>query len=157
VELNMTVTGLEELRAKLRQLPDKIGNRALRRALRRGGNVIRDRVRENARGVDDPQTADMIHKNVAVVAGGQKRERMVGGPMVRVGVRGGARPLKKGTVTGLPGGNTTHWRLVEFGTSDTSAQPFMRPAVANPGPVLDVVIQAMPREIDKELAKLGRR
>ena len=76
--------------------------------------------------------------------------------MVRVGVRGGARPLKKGTQTGLPGGNTTHWRFLEFGTSEAAANPFMRSAMAQgAGGAMTAIASAMDKEFDKELAKLG--
>lgn len=149
-----SVEGQSQILAKLQRLSSRAGANALRRALRKGANVVRDAARQNAKQIDDPETAAVIHKNIAVQAGGRRREREVGGPMMRVGIRGGARPLPKGTQTGLSGGNTTHWRFVEFGTSRSKAQPFMRTAAASSvSSVADVVSTAAEVELDKELAK----
>lgn len=156
MQFNVDVNGLAEIERKLKLLPERIGNNAMRRALRNGANVIRDAVRANAKRIDDPETREAIYKNIAVAGGGRRRERQAGGVMMRVGVRGGARPLKKGADTGLPGGNTTHWRFVEFGTSEARAQPFMRPAAASSAnAAYQAVVAAAPAEIDKELRKLG--
>ena len=156
MDISVDVQGLAEIERKLKLLPERIGNSAMRRALRKGANVIRDAARANAKRIDDPETREAIYKNIAVAGGGRRRERQAGGVMMRVGVRGGARPLKKGTDTGLPGGNTTHWRLVEFGTSKARAQPFMRPAAASSaGAAYQAFAAAAPAEIDKELRKMG--
>lgn len=156
MQLDVDVKGLAEIERKLKLLPERVGNNAMRRALRKGANVIRDAARANAKRIDDPETREQIWKNIAVSGGGRRRERQAGGVMMRVGVRGGARPLKKGTDTGLPGGNTTHWRFVEFGTSQARAQPFMRPAAASSaGAAYQAFAAAAPAELDKELRKLG--
>lgn len=156
MKFDVDVQGLAEIERRLKALPSRLGRNAMRRALRKGANVIRDAAKRNAMAIDDPQTREQIAKNIAVASGGSKRERAAGGVMMRVGVRGGARPLKKGTDTGLPGGNTTHWRFVEFGTREARAQPFMRPAGASAaGAAYQAVVAAAPAEIDKELRKLG--
>ncbi len=74
--------------------------------------------------------------------------------MMRVGVLGGAR--FKESAGDLPGGNTTgYWRLVELGTSQAAAQPFLTPAGAeNAEKALQAIVADMPKQIDKELAKL---
>lgn len=156
MDISVNVQGLAEIERKLKLLPERVGNNAMRRALRKGANVIRDAARANAKRIDDPETREMIWKNIAVAGGGRRREKQAGGPMMRVGVRGGARPLKKGTDTGLPGGNTTHWRFVEFGTGQARAQPFIRPAAASSaGAAYQAFAAAAPAELDKELRKLG--
>lgn len=154
-DFDVRITGLAEIQRKLRALPERVGKNAMRRALRKGANVIRNAARANEKRIDDPQTREQIAKNVAVAGGGAKRERAVGGVMMRVGVRGGARPLKKGTDNGTPGGNTTHWRFIEFGTSEAKAQPFMRPAMnSSADAAFAATVSAMQAETDKELAKL---
>lgn len=151
--IEVRIEGLAAIERKLKLLPDRIGQRAMRRALRKGANVIRDIARANAKSIDDPQTRENIAKNIAVASGGRKREKQVGGPMMRVGVRGGAR-LTRGD-NGNSGGNTTYWRMIEFGTSQAPAQPFMRPAMnAGATKALETAAAAMPGEIDKELRKL---
>ena len=75
--------------------------------------------------------------------------------MMRVGVRGGAR-FKRGDVA-APGGNTTHWRFLEFGTSQAPSQEraFMRPAMNSAASqVFSAVAEAASKELDKELDKL---
>lgn len=151
--VTVKVEGLAEIDKKLRLLPERLGNNALKRALRKGANVIRDQARANAKAIDDPQTREQIAKNIAVASGSKARAREAGGLLMRIGVQGGARPLSADP--GTPGGNTTHWRFVEFGTSVARAQPFMRPAMANGAErAMQVTADAMNTEIDKELAKL---
>lgn len=148
------IHGADEILAKLRKLPERLGRNAMRRALRKGANVIRDAARSNAKRIDDPESRERIWKNIAVAGGGKKREKQAGGPMMRVGVRGGAR--FNPDASGLPGGNTTgHWRFVELGTSEARAQPFLTPAGAEKaGAATAAIIAAMQTEMDKELAKL---
>lgn len=153
-DVTVDVKGLAELSKKIKLLPDRFAARGMRRALRRGANVIRDAARNNAKRFDDPLTKEAIYKNVAVMGGGARREKAAGGPIMRVGMRGGARfnPL----ASGLPGGNTTgYWRFLEFGTSNQAAQPFMRPALASSAErALSVIVESATDELDKELAKL---
>lgn len=156
MDIRVNVEGLAEIERKLKLLPERVGRNAMRRALRKGANVIRDAARANAKRIDDPETREMIWKNIAVSGGGRRRERQAGGPMMRVGVRGGARPLKRGTDTGLPGGNTTYWRFVELGTSQARAQPFLTPAgVEKAQAAYDAIAAAAIKQLDKELSKLG--
>lgn len=132
----------------------------MRRALRKGANVIRDAARQNAKRVDDPGTSEQIVKNIVVQGGGRKREKKEGGPMVRVGVLGGARDMSKygelkGAGSGNPGGDTWYWRLVEFGTSRTQAKPFMRPAMNDKAQAaFDAAAADAIKQTDRELAKL---
>ena len=132
----------------------------MKRSLRKGANVIRDAARGNAKRLDDPDTSESIAKNIAVQSGNRRRERQEGGPVMRVGVMGGARDMGKygefkGAGKGNPGGDTFYWRFLEFGTSKMAARPFMRPAMATAGgAALDATVAAMQSETDKELAKL---
>jgi len=129
----------------------------MRRALRKGAIVIRDQARVNARQVDDPETRENIAKNLVVQSGGRRRERAAGGIMMRVGIMGGASANKHSKdASGNPGGDTRHWRFVEFGTSTVQARPFMRQAMAaSAEKALNTTAAAMDAEINKELAKLG--
>lgn len=149
-----TIEGLDEIVRKLKSLPEKIGQNATRRALRKGANVILQAARNNAKRIDDPETREQIWKNLAVASGGRKRERQAGGVIMRVGVRGGARFNPEGDA--LPGGNTTgHWRFVELGTSQMRAQPFLTPAGAEQaGAAVAAVVADLNKQIDKEIARL---
>lgn len=154
MDIRVNVEGLAEIERKLKQLPEKIGRNAMRRALRKGANVIRDAARSNAKRIDDTKTREQIWKNIAVASAGKRREREAGGVMMRVGVRGGAKPTRGDN--GTPGGNTTHWRFVELGTSEARAQPFLTPAGAEKAQAAyDATAADMIKQIDKELSKLG--
>lgn len=147
---------LDAIKRKIEKLPQRLGNNAARRALRKGANVFRDAARVNAKKIDDPETREQIFKNISVASGGSKREKRVGGVMVRVGVRGGARPTSGDN--GAPGGNTTHWRFVHFGVPSLGipARPFLSAAMnSQAGKAADVTIEALNKEFDKELSKLG--
>lgn len=154
MDIRVNVEGLAEIERKLKQLPEKLGRNAMRRALRKGANVIRDAARSNAKRIDDPETREQIWKNIAVASGGRRRERQAGGVMMRVGVRGGAKPTRGDN--GAPGGNTTHWRFVELGTSEARAQPFLTPAGAEKAQAAyDAIAADAIKQFDKELSKLG--
>lgn len=166
MEISVDVQGLEAMNRKLRSLSQKGVRNAMRRILKKGGNEIRDAARANARRFDDPRTRAAIWQNIVVNAGSVKRERKAGGPMVRVGVMGGAR--MGGTVAygnnktnrdlGIVGQeySVAHWRFLEFGTSEMAAQPFMRPAAAAKAQAAyNAIAAAGPAELDKELRKEG--
>lgn len=153
MDISVNVQGLAEIERKLKLLPERVGKNAMRRALRKGANVIRDAARRNAKAIDDPETRERIWKNIAVAGGGRRRERRVGGVMMRVGVRGGAKPTRGDN--GQPGGNTTHWRFVELGTSEARAQPFLTPAGSEKAQAAyDAIAADAIKQVDKELAKL---
>ena len=155
-----TIAGLDEIKRKMRAIPDKAAYNASRRALRKGANVIRDMARANAARVNDPETPENIAKNIVAKSGAKKYDRRRGGPAFRVGVLGGARDMSKyGELKGggkdNPGGDTWYWRLLEFGTSKMAAQPFMRPAM-NQGAngAFAATLAALDTEFGKELRKL---
>lgn len=94
-------------------------------------NIVRDEARRLAKGIDDPESRNTIWKNIRTQEA-TRSSRRVGGVVMRVGVVGGARLGKKAhresASADLPGKATQHWRLFEFGSQNTRAQPFMRPA-----------------------------
>lgn len=161
-DVTFKINGLDELEAKLKKLadPKRIRN-AARRSLRRGANVVASAAKRNAGYIDDPKTRNSIQKNIAVRGGGTKRERRVGGAMMRVGIRGGARNMSKygefkGGGNANPGGDTFYWRFLEFGTSQIAARPFMRNAMAQSADqAVAAIATAANVELDKEIAKLN--
>jgi HK97 gp10 family phage protein len=166
VEISVDVQGLAEIERKLKLLSQKGVRNSMRRALRKGANVIRDAARSNARRFDDPETRAAIWENVVVNTGGVRRERRAGGPMVRVGVIGGAKTgsrvkytnSKKNQKAGIAGQeySVAHWRFLEFGTSEMPAQPFLRPAASSRAEAAyQAIALAAPAELDKELRKEG--
>lgn len=143
------VDGLEEISRKLKILGDtKKAKSMTRKAARRAMNVVRDAARENARAIDDRETKARIFKNIVTQAG-----RLYGGydVVMRVGVKGGASSNQHSEdISGLSGGDTRHWRYIEFGTEHIPAVPFMRPALFNN---MQKVLNTFSDEFNIELSK----
>ena len=150
VELN--IEGLDEVQEKLKRLgnPRLIKN-AARRSMRKAMAIVRDAARANAKGLDDPQTAEKIWKNIAIAAGKTRNPNEV---IMRVGVRGGAS-FSNPNPPNTSGGDTRHWRFIEFPSANNPGTPFMRPALQNNiQAVTNSFAENFNKEIDKELAKL---
>ena len=147
VELN--IEGLDRLNRKLTQLSNpKKAKQIARKAGRQAMNIVRDAARSNAKAIDDPETREMIQKNIAVQAGKTTSQNDI---KIRVGVRGGAgRNQHSVSTAGLSGGDTGHWRYLEFGTSKMPAVPFMRIAFFNN---LDRVANKFVEVFDAEIGK----
>lgn len=150
VEFN--IEGLEPVQEKFKRLgnPRLIKN-AARRSMRKAMAIVRDAARNNAKGIDDPETAEKIWKNIAIAAGKTRNPNEV---VMRVGVRGGAS-FSNPNPPNTSGGDTRHWRWIEFGSVHNPPVPFMRPALQNNiQAVMSSFAHNFNAEIDKELAKL---
>lgn len=150
MSVEFRMTGMEQFKQKIDRLRNpKKAKSIARKAARRAMNIVRDSARVNARAIDDPETAEKIFKNISVAAGKSRDPNVI---VMRVGVRGGASFSNK-NLPKLSGGDTRHWRWVEFGSANNIAVPFMRPALArNIQQVTDKFAQVFNTEIDKELA-----
>lgn len=150
-DVDVKIEGLDEVLRKMKLLGDPRRTRnAATRAARKAMNVVRDAARQNAKAIDDPETSEKIFKNIKVSAGRMKDKSQV---LMRVGVDGGAsfsNPTPKPT----SGGDTRHFRWVEFGSAHQPATPFLRPALSqNIENVTSRFVTSFNDEIDKELAK----
>ena len=150
VEFN--IEGLDEVQEKLKRLGNpRLMKNAARRSARKAMAIVRDSARNAAKGLDDPQTAEKIWKNIAIAAGKTRNPNEV---IMRVGVRGGAS-FSNPNPPNTPGGDTRHWRFIEFPSANNPGTPFMRPALQNNiQAVTDSFAENFNKEIDKELAKL---
>lgn len=139
------IQGLDGVLRRMRTLPEKLQKKGLRAATRKGANVWKKAAVANYRGlgIDDPKTEVNIAKLIAVSEDrkGSKRE---GGIVMRVGVRGGAR-LSRDPLS------AAHWRLVEFGSENNVAHPFMRSAFNSN---IQTATSAVVTELNKQLDKL---
>ena len=150
VEVN--IEGLDEVQEKLKRLGNpRLMKNAARRSARKAMAIVRDSARSAAKGIDDPQTAEKIWKNIATAAGKTRNPNEV---VMRVGVRGGAS-FSNPNPPNTSGGDTRHWRWLEFGSVHNPPTPFMRPALQNNiQAVTNSFAENFNKEIDKELAKL---
>lgn len=152
VELN--IEGMDQFKRKIEQLsnPKKVKQIA-RKAGRQAMNLVRDAARANAKMIDDPETAEKIHKNIVTQGGKSRNSNEV---VIRVGIRGGAAMNKisnREALSGLSGGNTTYWRFIEFGTSLIQAFPFMRLALSqNIDKATTKFVKVFDDEINKALS-----
>ncbi len=132
--MKVEIKGLREIVKTFGKVPDSVKRRALRQGLAAGGEVYRVGAIQNAMGIDDPNTKAAIWKNIRNVYG-VKRSRMSKNIVQMVTVRNTKR-----------GGDTFYWRFVEFGTSHSRAQPFMRPA-------FESLSTLATREVAEEMAR----
>lgn len=140
------IEGLDEVLKKMRTLGPKMKKKALTAALRKGARVVVKAARQNYR-YDDPDSPSNIGKAITSRAD-TRGGRRVGGAVVKVGVKGGARPAKGDEDEG-------HWRFVEFGKEGVAARPFMRPALENNvSEVTDEIVKQLNVQIDKIIGTL---
>lgn len=146
------IQGADGVVGKMRGLAPKLQRSGLKKAARRAMNIVRDAAKARAKALDDPATAEKIWKNI-VTQDSPKEGAQVGGVVMRVGVRGGAGSNQYSKdASGNPGGDTRHWRYIEFGTEHNPAAPFMRPALSeNIGPVTERFVTELNAEIDAAL------
>lgn len=64
--IDFSIIGLDSLLGKLDSISDDLRRRGGRAALRRAGNVIVNKARENASRIDDPHTGRSIAANIAM-------------------------------------------------------------------------------------------
>ena len=150
VEFN--IEGLDEVQEKLERLANpRLIKNAARRSARKAMAIVRDAARANAKALDDPGTAEKIWKNIAIAAGKTRNPNEI---KMRVGVRGGAS-FSNPNPPNTPGGDTRHWRFIEYPSANNPGTPFMRPALQNNiQAVTNSFAENFNKEIDKELAKL---
>lgn len=143
---------------KIIGLPDTMRYKGARFGMRKAANLVRDAAQQNAKRLDDPRTAADIAANIAVRFSSRTFKR-TGNVAFRVGVMGGAggNLSRKDQEQGLPGGDTRHWRLLEFGTQKARAQPFMRPALEqNINQAISEAAKHMSRWLDRNLKKIRK-
>ncbi|KAF0804929.1 hypothetical protein A6D6_02693 [Alcanivorax xiamenensis] len=151
--VEFSITGIEELSRKLTNIPLQVSKKPGRRALGKAVNVIAKAARQNARRVDDPDTGRKISQNI----GRRFRSRhfrRTGELKISVGVLSRRGKIPKGNPDEGAKGNTPHWHLVELGTAEARAQPFLRPALADN---MNEAIDVFARNLDIELTKLAEQ
>ncbi|WJO30980.1 HK97-gp10 family putative phage morphogenesis protein [Pseudomonas monteilii] len=151
-QISARLQGLKAATDKMVGLAPKLRRSGLRKAARQAMNVVRDDAKERARMIDDPETAEKVWKNIVTQESGRQGRRE-GGVVMKVGVRGGAGSNQHSKdASGNPGGDTRHWRYLEFGTKHNPPAPFMRPAFStNVNAVTDRFVQVFVQEINAAL------
>lgn len=132
--------GMSEVQKALKQLPEKLQDRALKNAMAAGMRVIRDEAKRLVPvGPGPTHLKDMIVVSRTVQRGGKRRT------------------LKGEVVLGIRDEGRYYAHLVELGASHMDPQPFMRPALDNKAKeALRVVGPKLGKEIEKQAGKLGK-
>lgn len=137
------IKGAAEVLKRMREFAPRLQKRGARRAARRAMTVVRDAARATARQFDDPNTPGQIWKLIAI-AESSRQSKAVGGVVMRVGIRGGARSAKDKS-------HPWYWRLRELGSEKQRAQPFLRPALENQATaVADRLVSELNKALDEE-------
>ncbi|MEB6680282.1 HK97-gp10 family putative phage morphogenesis protein [Acinetobacter lwoffii] len=134
------IDGLEDALKKMDEMTKNVAKKHAKKAAREAAKIMQKAAKENAKRIDSPETAEMIHKNIVVRSGKTQDKNEI---KFRVGVKGGGqfwrshKQLKRKSeehrrenpwYTPIPN-DTRHFWLVEFGTVKTKAQPYLRPAM----------------------------
>lgn len=160
--ISFDLQGADELSKKLKDLSSKMQKRGVKRAARKSMAVVRNAARQNAKGLDDPKTAQRLWKNIIIKA----KVLENGDVLTSVAVKGGVSRYantdanvrrgiagKKYETRGdkkNAGGDTFYWYWVEFGTSHAPAKPFLRPALRQN---IQAVTDGFLSELNEEIAK----
>lgn len=128
-----TVLGLDEVLKKLKKLPERVQKNVISGAIRASAKPIIKEVKALV-----PKDSGTLQKSIGV-----KKRRSKDKNIIHFSVA----PLSRK--------NGWYGRFVEFGTSKTSAKPFMRPAIERTAnETVKVAQEYMKKRIDRELAKL---
>ena len=170
--LDVRVENLDEVIDKMSTFASRLQRKGLTQALRKGMRPVVRAARAKA-----PVDTGALKK--AIVARVNTRMgRRVGGAVVQVGIRGGAkeyvdssrnraRVIKRGKRKGIfvpgrvgesyeQGGNQFYFRFLEFGTNKLPARPFLRPALAeNAQKTTDIVTAELRKAVDR-IASTGK-
>jgi len=155
--IQFNIYGVDALKAKLNAVSYDVRRRGGRAALRRAAELVAAKAREGALRLDDAETGRSIADNIALRWNG-KRFKQNGDLAFRVGVLKGAVLAQKGeTVDKNSGAATPHWRLLEFGTENMAAKPFMRSALADSiGEATMAFVNAYNKSLNRAIKKAAK-
>jgi len=153
--VEFSLIGVDELVGKLYEISDDLRRRGGRAALRKAGNIIVRKAKENASRVDDTLTRRSIEDNIALRWNGYLF-RQTGDIAFRIGVLHGAVLVDHPDLS--QNAPTPHWRLLEFGTEKMAARPIMRPAMnSSINDVLNTFTTEYSKSIDRAIRRARKR
>lgn len=141
--------GLAALAARLNALSAASQGKAIKGALRAAGNVIKKEIIKQ--GPYDAATKDNTHIRKAVVVGRSRSKSKNGCEVFTVGIKLGKKTLANGKAVKTEG-DTWYWKLIEFGTSNMTAKPFIRPAAAA---AAAAALDAFEKKLAADIAKFA--
>ena len=153
--VEFSITGLDSLLGKLDSVSYDVRRKGGRAALRKAAQVVVQKAKEGAERIDDKETGRSIDDNIALRWNG-KLFKQTGDLGFRVGVLHGAVLKDGGDLS--PNSPTPHWRLIEFGTENMAAVPFMRPALANSiSEVTTTFVSEYEKAVDRAIRRAAKK
>ena len=149
-DVQFKVEGTADLFKRLRALPKELQLKPGRSALGKAAAVVSKQAKINAEALDDADTGRKIALNITQRWRG-KYFKHTGDMMISVGVGMDKGRIPKGNPDTGAKGNTPHWHLLELGTQDMRAQPFLRPAAEK---MAEQAISTFGSELDKAITKI---
>lgn len=114
------IEGLGNVLSNIEILADpKRTKKAAVKAARKALTIAKKEAVKNARALDNKDSAEKIWKHITVKT---KKSKNKGELIMSLGFKGGAK--KSNT-------DVYYWRFLEFGTVNSPAKPFLRPALYN--------------------------
>ncbi|MDF3928495.1 HK97-gp10 family putative phage morphogenesis protein [Pseudomonas putida] len=153
--VDFSITGLDGLVGKLDSVSYDVRRKGGRAALRKAAQVVMQKAKDGAERIDDKATGRSISDNIALRWNG-KLFKQTGNLGFRIGVLHGAVLKDGGDLS--PNSPTPHWRLIEFGTENMSAVPFMRPALANSiSEATNTFVSEYEKAIDRAIRRAAKK
>lgn len=150
-----SITGLDSLLGKLDSVSYDVRRKGGRAALRKAAQVVMQKAKDGAERIDDKATGRSISDNIALRWNG-KLFKQTGNLGFRIGVLHGAVLKDGGDLS--PNSPTPHWRLIEFGTENMPAVPFMRPALANSiSEATNTFVSEYEKAIDRAIRRAAKK
>ena len=144
--MTVQLTGFRELEATLSKWPKAMGRNVLRRVAKGALEPIADRARGMA-----PSDQGDLRASIKVSEKRTKRVARINRFDKNTGVEIAMGPTSGGAVL-------NYASFVEFGTNDTRARPYMRPAwESGKTGALDYVIANLSKEVDRTAARLAKK
>lgn len=155
--IEFSLIGLDSLLGKLDSVKQDVKLKGGRFALRKAAQLVAAKAKAGAERVDDPETGRSIAANIALRWNGRLFKR-TGDLGFRIGVRHGGVIRVKGNPDPGVNGPTPHWRLIEFGTEHSRAQPFMRSALAdNISAATGIFVSEYEKAIDRAIKRAAKK
>ncbi|WP_256804574.1 HK97-gp10 family putative phage morphogenesis protein [Pseudomonas putida] len=153
--VDFSITGLDSLLGKLDSVSYDVRRKGGRAALRKAAQVVMQKAKDGAERIDDKATGRSISDNIALRWNG-KLFKQTGNLGFRIGVLHGAVLKDGGDLS--PNSPTPHWRLIEFGTENMVAVPFMRPALANSiSEATNTFVSEYEKAIDRAIRRAAKK
>lgn len=157
LQMTMTIQGADRIARMLAALPAEVVSKRggpVKNALRRGARVIQKQQIANLRATltDSDQTTDLLAKNIIVSRG--KAPTVGKGERFLVRIRRKTYPGR----TGEPVTTLKTAQLKEYGSERQTAEPFIRPAVAQKAAeAINVTTASLLADLEKIAKRLAQQ